>query len=179
MGKYYILKFLIKSDLFTPKVEKPNMNRYFLEKLAQDMVKILKREIKGESFQAPAKELIQSWKYKVQGKNIIIWSDHPAMTGRPEDVIEEEVEREPLEMEEIDIPEDPREAMKVLRAIPNVIVIQDSGKIVVRPVSAKRLKSGDWMFPAHRRSAFLERSQKKVTALIRSRVQGQIREAIG
>jgi len=172
------LKIVIKSDILTPQVEEPNMNRYFLQKLARDMVKILKQEIKKESFEAPATDLIKSWKYKIRGKDIVLWSDHPALTGKKEDVIEEEIEREPLDINTKDIPEDSKRAMKFLRNIPNVAVIQDNGVVTVQPLATKTLKNGDWMFPSHRRSAFLERAKNKIMDLIRIRIQDQIRMAI-
>jgi len=169
------MKFRIQPNIFTPDPKEPKLNRFFLDRLARDMVRILKTEIKKESFKAPATDLIRSWKYSVKGQDIVIWSDHPALTGEK---VEEEVEEEKLDLDNIDLPDDPREAMKVLRAIPNVAVIQDDGKIEVRKVTAKKM-GDEWVFPPHKRTAFLERAKRSIMKMIRNRIQSKIREAIG
>lgn len=175
------MKFQIKSNLLVPEFEEPDLDRYFLNSVAQEMIQILKREIRRESFKSPPRELLSSWDYRIRGKDIIVWSDHPALTGEEE--LEKEPEEEPEEtleeaMKNVDLPEDPAKAVKVLQNIPNVIVVQDDGSITVRKVTAKKLGNDEWMFPPHRKTAFLERANKAIMGMISNKIKKRIQKGL-
>jgi hypothetical protein len=167
------MELIIDSEKVFPRAKRFKLDRYFYEQLAVDMLRIVIDEIGRETWQAPAKELIDSWRYNVVGNRIILSSDHPAMTGHVEETEDETSEEK---VEEIELPEDEKKALKILKAIPNVAVIQQDGSIIVRKVKTKTLKDGTWVFPSHMKSAFMERAYKRISRLISKQVSRKIRE---
>jgi hypothetical protein len=167
LGEYHLLiRIFVQFNFEVLKATAPHATAsspadfVFLKTISDEMVRIVRQEIKREVFGQPSKEvkkLLKSWRSEVVATTIRLWSDHPAMTGQEEEPPEEE---EPEPVPTVDEEGEP---------LPTRVIIRNN-RVRVQEIKVKQLADGTWLFPPYRRTEFMARAATRILALIHREV---------
>lgn len=131
-----------------------------LEKAGAQAVKEIQREIRRLTFKGSAKNLLDSFSYRVEGRStLVIESTHPAAR-----FLDKGVRRHQM-----------RHLLKAARPIP---IVKDNGEVIFRSATPKSMTEGKWVHPGIRGKNFVEKGVERAREAIKRHVAEDIRKRV-
>lgn len=134
--------------------------RSLLEETGDLAIEEIKKEIRRLTFKGSAKNLLDSFSYRVEGKStLIIESNHPAVKYLDKGVRSYQM----------------KHLTKADKPIP---IVMDDGSVIFRTATPKSMQEGKWVHPGIRGKNFLDKGLEKAREKIKEKVKEDIKNRL-